>query len=160
MSALGQKQTLKRLHPMSALPPKADIAGGQLNVRFVPKGDIRVVALSFFGAAGCLSWFERLFGEDSLGGVLCQATPALRHFQQDRAVVWTVHMARQFYALSGEVPIRITPFHSFSHPGRYAASGLEVPFNYRLTGSRLLLRCSIFRACSRISVARSVSRPA
>jgi len=27
MSALGQKQTLKPLHPMSALPPKADIAG-------------------------------------------------------------------------------------------------------------------------------------
>jgi hypothetical protein len=25
MSALGQKQTLNRLHPMSALPPKADI---------------------------------------------------------------------------------------------------------------------------------------
>jgi len=25
MSALGQKRTLKRLHPMSALPPKADI---------------------------------------------------------------------------------------------------------------------------------------
>jgi len=25
MSALGQKQTLKRFNPMSALPPKADI---------------------------------------------------------------------------------------------------------------------------------------
>jgi len=25
MSALGQNQTLKRLHPMSALPPKGDI---------------------------------------------------------------------------------------------------------------------------------------
>jgi len=25
MSALGQKRTLERLHPMSALPPKADI---------------------------------------------------------------------------------------------------------------------------------------
>jgi hypothetical protein len=39
MSALGQKQTLKRLHPMSALPPKADIADAMRNVRFVPKGD-------------------------------------------------------------------------------------------------------------------------
>jgi hypothetical protein len=28
MSALGQKQTLKRVRPMSALPPKADIDGG------------------------------------------------------------------------------------------------------------------------------------
>ena len=27
MSALGQKRTLKRFQPMSALPPKADIAG-------------------------------------------------------------------------------------------------------------------------------------
>jgi hypothetical protein len=35
MSALGQKQT-----PMSALPPKADIAGRDEDVRFVPKADI------------------------------------------------------------------------------------------------------------------------
>jgi hypothetical protein len=27
MSALGHKRTLKRLHPMSAIPPKADIVG-------------------------------------------------------------------------------------------------------------------------------------
>ena len=37
----GQKQTLKRLDPMSALPtPEADIAEGQLDVRFVPQADI------------------------------------------------------------------------------------------------------------------------
>src|SRR5262249_48891131 len=36
MSALGQKRTLKRLHPMSALPPKADIAGGGYYVRPYP----------------------------------------------------------------------------------------------------------------------------
>jgi hypothetical protein len=35
MSALGQKQTLDRRTLMSALPPKADIAGRQLDV-FVP----------------------------------------------------------------------------------------------------------------------------
>jgi hypothetical protein len=36
MSALGQKQT-SDWHPlMSALPPKADIAGRHLDVRFVP----------------------------------------------------------------------------------------------------------------------------
>ena len=33
MSALGQKRTLKRLHPMSALPPKADIADSGLDIR-------------------------------------------------------------------------------------------------------------------------------
>src|SRR5262249_36186473 len=33
MSALGQKQTLKRLHLMSALPPKADIAKHCWDVR-------------------------------------------------------------------------------------------------------------------------------
>jgi hypothetical protein len=37
MSALGHKRTLKHVRPMSALPPKADIAGRQLDVRFVPK---------------------------------------------------------------------------------------------------------------------------
>jgi hypothetical protein len=40
MSALGQKRILKRFHPMSALPPKADIAGRQFHVRFVPKAEV------------------------------------------------------------------------------------------------------------------------
>jgi hypothetical protein len=40
MSALGQKRTLGDVRLMSALPPKADIAGSQLDVRFVPKADI------------------------------------------------------------------------------------------------------------------------
>jgi len=40
MSALGHKRTLGRLYTMSALPPKADIASGQSDVRFVPKADI------------------------------------------------------------------------------------------------------------------------
>jgi len=44
MSALGQQRTLKRLRPMSALPPKADIAECRFHVRFVPKADIRVPA--------------------------------------------------------------------------------------------------------------------
>src|SRR5262249_6244355 len=39
ISALGQKQTLKSLDPMSALPPKADIETQPRNVRFVPKAD-------------------------------------------------------------------------------------------------------------------------
>jgi hypothetical protein len=38
MSALGHKRTLKRRQPMSALPPKADIAERKWHVRFVPKG--------------------------------------------------------------------------------------------------------------------------
>src|SRR6516225_3633290 len=40
MSALGQKQTLRHLQPMSALPPKADIGTQPRDVRFVPKADI------------------------------------------------------------------------------------------------------------------------
>jgi pyruvate dehydrogenase (quinone) len=39
VSALGQKQTLSRVEPMSALPPKADIGTQPLNVRFVPRAD-------------------------------------------------------------------------------------------------------------------------
>src|SRR6516225_12395840 len=35
MSALGQKQTSEYVRSMSALPPKADIAGAMWNVRFV-----------------------------------------------------------------------------------------------------------------------------
>jgi hypothetical protein len=44
-SALGQKQkqTFPRVRPMSALPPKADIAEHSLHVRFVPKADIRLL---------------------------------------------------------------------------------------------------------------------
>ena len=40
MSALGQKQTLQSVRPMSALPPKADIGTQPRDVRFVPKADI------------------------------------------------------------------------------------------------------------------------
>jgi hypothetical protein len=39
---LGQKQTFSYSNAMSALPPKADIAGRRLDVRFVPKADILV----------------------------------------------------------------------------------------------------------------------
>ena len=44
MSALGQKQTLKRLYLMSALLPKADIRYSDRHVRFVPKADSRGAA--------------------------------------------------------------------------------------------------------------------
>jgi hypothetical protein len=40
MPALGQKRTSRSEITMSALTPKADIAGRQLHVRFVPKADI------------------------------------------------------------------------------------------------------------------------
>jgi len=40
MSALGQKQTFGLRNMMSALPPKADIAERDWDVRFVPKADI------------------------------------------------------------------------------------------------------------------------
>src|SRR6516225_6026331 len=39
MSALGQKQTLQTVTPMSALPPKADIGTRSRHVRFVRKAD-------------------------------------------------------------------------------------------------------------------------
>jgi hypothetical protein len=42
MSALGQKRTLDRRPPMSALPPKADIDEGDCHVRFVPIADMGV----------------------------------------------------------------------------------------------------------------------
>jgi hypothetical protein len=40
MSALGQKQTLQGVNPMSALPATADIGTQSWNVRFVPKADM------------------------------------------------------------------------------------------------------------------------
>jgi hypothetical protein len=40
MSEAGQKQTSRPEIWMSALPPKADIAGRQLDVRFVSIADI------------------------------------------------------------------------------------------------------------------------
>jgi hypothetical protein len=40
MSALGQKRTWDCRSLMSALPPKADIARRELDVRFVPKADM------------------------------------------------------------------------------------------------------------------------
>jgi hypothetical protein len=40
MSVLGQKRTLRLVDPMSALPPKADIAERNWDVRFVPIADV------------------------------------------------------------------------------------------------------------------------
>ena len=48
MSALGQKRTLERLHMMSALPPKADIAEHRRDVRFVSKADLCTAAKSVY----------------------------------------------------------------------------------------------------------------
>jgi hypothetical protein len=60
MSALGEKRTLKLVGLMSALPPKADIAGRQLNVRFVPKADSCTAAiLSFFDLLGRADYIRR-----------------------------------------------------------------------------------------------------
>jgi hypothetical protein len=42
---LGQKQTSDWRPLMSALPPKADIAGCDRDVRFVPKADIGLPSL-------------------------------------------------------------------------------------------------------------------
>ena len=44
MSALGHKRTFRDAYPMSALPPKADIAERNWHVRFVPLSDIAVSA--------------------------------------------------------------------------------------------------------------------
>jgi hypothetical protein len=54
MSALGQKQTLRRVRAVSALPPKADIAGYDWDVRFVPEADI-TLRDGFSSAAGRMS---------------------------------------------------------------------------------------------------------
>jgi hypothetical protein len=43
MSALGQKQTFRTAIAMSALPPKADMCGAPVHVRYGPKADILMV---------------------------------------------------------------------------------------------------------------------
>jgi hypothetical protein len=48
MSALGQKRTLMRLKPMSALPPKADLPQCRLDVRFGPCVDGSELARRIF----------------------------------------------------------------------------------------------------------------
>jgi hypothetical protein len=48
MAAMGQKQTPDERPLMSALPPKADIAGRNWDVRFVPKADICSAASSSY----------------------------------------------------------------------------------------------------------------
>jgi hypothetical protein len=50
MSALGQKQTLKRLQSMSAFPPIADIGTQSWYVRIVPIADIGTSFDHFIGA--------------------------------------------------------------------------------------------------------------
>ena len=40
MPAMGHKQTLEQASEMSALPPKADMCGVEIDVCFVPRTDI------------------------------------------------------------------------------------------------------------------------
>ena len=58
MSALGQKQTSHPEISMSALPPKADIGGQELDVRFVPKADIQAVFRYYCWRARVLKFVE------------------------------------------------------------------------------------------------------
>jgi hypothetical protein len=59
MSALGHKRTLRRVQPMSAIPPKADIRPRDQDVCFGPCVDGSELARTFFtnaalvGAAMC-----------------------------------------------------------------------------------------------------------
>src|SRR3974390_2131729 len=52
MSALGQKQTLQSVRPMSALPPKADINHRERDVGFVPFCSVDNLARNTEGAHG------------------------------------------------------------------------------------------------------------
>jgi hypothetical protein len=81
MSALGQKQTLQSVRPMSALPPKADIGTQPRDVRFVPKADIsfrRRLSCSVSAThcdavddeVDCVSVGQTLFTEKPCGGAL------------------------------------------------------------------------------------------
>jgi hypothetical protein len=46
MSALGQKRPFAVQKGMSAIPPKADVRSAPAYVRFVPKADMRPLALA------------------------------------------------------------------------------------------------------------------
>ena len=59
MSALGQKQTLQSVRPMSALPPKADIGTQPRDVRFVPKADIMRCSKTLFDYPSLIEAPER-----------------------------------------------------------------------------------------------------
>src|SRR6516225_8172828 len=52
MFALGQKQTLQSVRPMSALPPKADINHRERDVGFVPFCSVDNLARNTEGAHG------------------------------------------------------------------------------------------------------------
>jgi hypothetical protein len=77
MSALGQKQTLKRFHPMSGLPPKADIRRSVRHVSFVPKADSCAAAIGL-----------------SLRQVLPDFRQQLTWAKRLRKVIVTVYLAR------------------------------------------------------------------
>jgi len=57
MSAMGHKRRLRRVHSMSALPPKPDIRGGSDYVRAVRlaawRYSLRLIGVGAFAARGC-----------------------------------------------------------------------------------------------------------
>jgi len=63
MSALGQKQTFKRLRLMSALPPKVDIGTQSWNVRFAKSGAGLIAQRSRRLGRYCVLFFECTLGK-------------------------------------------------------------------------------------------------
>ena len=81
MSALGQKQTSRPEISMSALLPKADIAGGQLDVRFVPTADMNESVLrKRTGLINAVKCSDRIWSEAVIAGLGKLAEQSLRLF--------------------------------------------------------------------------------
>jgi hypothetical protein len=77
MTATVQKQTSRAAISVSALPPKADIAGRQFDVRFVPKAGIN----HFLELRGMSGW-------SALGCPLCAASEYLELFEPHPLRIW------------------------------------------------------------------------
>jgi hypothetical protein len=92
--APGVKSGHDAASSMSALPPKADIAERQLDVRFVPKADIRGFSYSMISSA----WAER-FGGTSMPSAL----PVLRLMTNSNLADCTTGKS------AGFSPLRILP---------------------------------------------------
>src|SRR6516165_9896685 len=100
MSALGHKRTLKRLHPMSALSPKAGAAECVHHVRYVPKAELN--AIHFPLTRGCHTH------EESAHSMM----PALLDFWFDFASTYSYPAAMRVAPLAWQsgVMVRFRPF--------------------------------------------------
>ena len=102
-SEMDRKRILKRLYPMSALPPKADIAGRQFDARFALK------TLGFHVTSSRIVWSGQLIRRCDYSFLTGNSKDDYRDYQQPKKISLPCCSERNWIRNSGRTGHSIHP---------------------------------------------------